>query len=252
MIILSPAKTLSDNPPRAYKSSKIRFPQEAETLTAILRKQSASDLKSMMKVSDNIAELNVKRFRDFSLPFDQKDTPTAIHSFMGDAYRALEIEDWTGHDLNHAQKKLRILSGLYGLLRPLDLIHPYRLEMGTSLQTPFGKGLYAFWGDKITSLLDQDIIESKSKFLINLASKEYWAAVDKEKLSVPVIDVHFRELRNGELKFVSFNAKRARGLMTRYMIQNRVTSLAAARRFSAEQYQYSPDLSSKAAWYFVR
>ncbi len=252
MIILSPAKNLRPNPSKTKKHSAIRFAHEAEVLNGILAKQSQADLQALQKVSQNIAETNVLRNRSFSLPFEPKDTPTAIHSFFGDAFRAMDIEDWTGHDHNYAQKNLRILSGLYGLLRPMDLMHPYRLEMGTTLANPAGSNLYKFWDDKITNLLNHDLAEGSHKYLINLASKEYWEAVDSSLIEVPIYTIHFREWKNEKWSFISYNAKRARGLMSKYILLNRVKSLRSIKAFNVEGYSFNAELSNKTDWFFTR
>ena len=252
MIILSPAKSLRKNFSQPKKYTQIRFPDQSAELNNLLQKKSSADLRSLMNISDKLADLNVQRNKDFHLPFDNKNTPIAIESFLGDAYRAMNTDDWTAHDFNYAQKNLRMLSGLYGLLRPLDLMHPYRLEMGTKLKNTKGSNLYKFWGTQITELLAADMAESGSKFLINLASKEYWEAVQPEMLGVPVYTVHFREWKNDNWTFISFNAKRARGLMSRYIIQHRIKSLRGIKQFDTEEYQFNKGLSTKTEWFFTR
>ena len=252
MITLSPSKNLNESAVHAHKKSEIRFPEETRELVSILKKKSPANLKALMDISDSLAELNADRYTDFSFPLDKKNARPAINYFMGDVYRGLDAETMTGHDLNYAQKNLRILSGLYGLLRPLDLMQAYRLEMGVSLKNPVGNTLYAFWGNKITEMLNQDIAEAKSKFVLNLASQEYWKAVKVKELSVPVIDVQFREWRKNKWTFVSFTAKKMRGIMARYVIENRIKSQRSMKNFEAEGYIFNPELSQKQNWFFTK
>ena len=205
-----------------------------------------------MKISDKLADLNHKRYAEWTPNFELGEARPAALAFKGDVYIGLDAATLTARDLNWAQKHVRILSGLHGLLRPLDAIRPYRLEMGTPLCTSKGKNLYEFWGSKVTDALNQALSEQKQKILINLASNEYFKVLDPEAIDARVIHIHFKEWKNGEYKFLSFFAKKARGLMTRYMIDNRVNTLKALQAFDYEGYSYNAAMSSENDWVFVR
>ena len=205
-----------------------------------------------MNVSDKIAELNYNRFKNWKNPMNSNSSKQAIYAFKGDVYTGFECEDWKAADFDFAQKKLRILSGLYGVLRPLDLIQAYRLEMGTSLSTARGKNLYAFWGVKITLAVNESLRQTRSKFLINLASNEYFTAVRPELLSAEVITPAFKDFKNGKYKFISFYAKKARGMMANYIVSNRIKSPEKILNFSAGGYYFDQESSTPEAPVFLR
>ncbi len=252
MILLSPAKSLRPDLIKTHKSTDIRFPSESQELIKLLRDFTEEELSRLMKVSDKIAAENKERYASYSYPFDAGSTPVAIHSFLGDVYKEMHTEDWSAHDLNFAQKNIRILSGLYGLLRPLDLMHPYRLEMGTRLANNKGPNLYAFWYGKVTAALNEDIYKGEHSFIVNLASNEYWTVLQAAELDVPVYTIHFREKRDDKLKFISYNAKRARGMMASYIIAERLDAVEALKAFDMDGYAFAEDMGSETDLYFVR
>ena len=205
-----------------------------------------------MSISPNLAMLNKERYETYQTPFNDNNAKQAILAFKGDVYVGLETDTLNSRDLQWAQKHLRILSGLYGILRPLDLIQAYRLEMGTKLKTRRGKNLYDFWNTKITDLLNDDASEIKSNVFINLASKEYFKALQPKGLNGKIYDINFLEFRNGKYQFISFTAKKARGWMCRYIIKNRITQPKDIKGFSHEGFIYNPDLSSEYEFIFTR
>jgi uncharacterized protein len=253
LAVLSPAKTLdfaSDSLPVA--GSAPRLTAQTEALVKYARKLKARDLAALMDISDTLAELNEARFKAFGSAPSVAAARPALQAFKGDVYVGLDAESFSSADVQEANARLRILSGLYGLLRPLDLIQPYRLEMGISLATPKAKTLYSFWGDAITQLLAADLEASGSPVLINLASQEYFGAVKPALLPGPVIACGFKEVRQGEAKIVSFFAKKARGLMARYIVQNRIDQPEALKDFTEGGYAFAPKLSSPTEWVFTR
>ena len=251
--ILSPAKSLDFEKQFNYESSKIRFRAETLELIEVLKNKDEEDLKSLMSISDQLAQLNVDRFQNF-----KKSTPKhakqAVLAFQGDVYQGLKAEDLPQEDLEYAQDHIRILSGLYGLLRPLDLIQPYRLEMGTKLTVNGSNNLYEFWGDKITDLLIKDLKSQKEDILINLASNEYFKSVKKSKLKkdFKLIDVDFRDQKNGKYKVISFFAKKARGMMARYIIKNKLKTVEELKSFDLDGYYYDDESSSENKLVFKR
>ena len=252
LMIISPAKTLDEKKIDSLPVTLPRFQEQSAQLVEVMKKKKVRDLEKLMDVSSKIATLNVERFRDFSPEYTEENAKQALLMFKGDVYQGIQAEDFTEADLQFSQHHLRILSGLYGLLRPLDRIQPYRLEMGTRLKTRSFKDLYSFWDDKLTRQLKADLDDIQSDVIINLASKEYFDALQPEKIGVRVINIHFREERNGELKFISYNAKRSRGWMVRFAIKNRLTDPEQLKDFDLEGYAYVPDLSDTDNWYFVR
>jgi hypothetical protein len=205
-----------------------------------------------MSVSDAIAELNVQRFQEYERPFGFDNAKQAVLAFDGDVYTGMQAETFTEEDHDFAQEHLRILSGLYGLLRPLDLMRPYRLEMGTKLRTGRRKNLYEFWGDKITELINADLAETKGDVVLNLASQEYFKSVNKQKLGGRLVTAHFKENRNGQLKVISFNAKKARGAMAGLVIKHRITDPEELKELTPEGYHYSPEHSGADEMVFVK
>jgi len=252
LAIVSPAKTLDyESKLVTKKHSEPRFLEDSSLLIDQLRKLTPPDLSSLMSISDNLAELNHRRYAEWDTCLEKSARP-AILAFKGDVYLGLDAQSLGERDFTWAQKHLRILSGLHGLLRPLDRIRPYRLEMGTRLATSAGKNLYEFWGGKITQALNCAIQEQKQAVLINLASNEYYQAVHKDQVAARIINVNFKELRNGKYQFVSFSAKKARGLMARYMIVERISTLKSLRAFNYEGYQFNEQLSAGDNWVFTR
>ncbi|MFK7773709.1 MAG: peroxide stress protein YaaA [Saprospiraceae bacterium] len=252
LLLISPAKTLDFDQTDLKKKTKLRFLSESQELIDILKKKSASDLKQLMKVSDKIANLNVERYHNFKTPFSLKNAKQAILAFRGDVYTGLDADSFDEADLAFAQDHLRILSGLYGLIRPLDLMQPYRLEMGTKLQNDAGKNLYEFWDDKLTTTINKDVKKSKAKAIINLASKEYFSAVQPKLLQSDLYNVHFKEEKNDQFKIVAFFAKKARGMMCHYIIKNKLTEPEHLIGFDYDRYTYNEKLSSERDIVFTR
>ncbi len=250
--LLSPSKNLHNVPQEAHRFSLPRLPEESEKLIKSLRKLKQTDLQDLMHINEKLASLNVGRYKTYSWPHSDTNATAAIYTFRGEVYLGFEAGTMTKAQAERADKHVRILSGLYGLLKPLDLIQPYRLEMGSKLKVGRTKDLYSFWGDQITDLLNEDIEVSKSKAVINLASVEYMTAIDTTKLTVPVIDIHFLEDRDGKLKFLSYNAKRSRGWMARYIVDQNIKSVSALRGFDLQGYGYREDLSEANKMVFVR
>lgn len=248
LIVVSPAKKMDMDPAEGVTPTAPRFETEASELAEVARDLTQGDLKKLMGISDTLAKLNADRFRDFG---EMERKPAAL-AFAGDTYQGLEAKSLEASELDWAQDHLRILSGLYGVLRPLDEIEPYRLEMGSRLKTEQGKNLYEYWGDKIAKLLNVDGEAVNGDVLINCASQEYFGAVDRTALKLRVITPVFKEMKAGEPKIVSFYAKRARGAMARFIIQNRLTDAEAIKGFDLGGYQFAPALTQGDDWVFVR
>lgn len=248
LALLSPAKSLDlDSPLPSRKHTQPRLMEETEQLVAILRRRSPDDLADLMGISADLAQLNAQRYVDFTAPFDLGNARPAIDTFAGDVYQGMDARGrFDARDRTEAQKTIRILSGLYGLLRPLDLIQPYRLEMGTRLATDRGDSLYAWWGRRITDLVAADLEDSPgTRVVVNLASQEYAGAVDLEGLDARVISPRFEDkTKAGAWRVVSFPAKRARGQMAAWLVQQRVRTAAALREFDGGGYRYVPEVSS--------
>ena len=252
LAIVSPAKTLDyESKLVTKKHSEPRFLEDSSLLINQLRKLTPPDLSSLMSISDNLAELNHRRYAEWDTCLEKSARP-AILAFKGDVYLGLDAQSLGERDFTWAQKHLRILSGLHGILRPLDRIHPYRLEMGTSLATTRGKNLYEFWGNTVTEALNDDLADQPKPILINLASNEYYGVLQPKDIHARIIDVQFKELRDGQYRFLSFFAKKARGLMARYMIDHRVKTLKALKQFNYEGYSFNEELSSGDNWVFTR
>lgn len=249
--LLSPAKTLDLDPVETTVHSLPRLMDDTETLVAVLKKKSARQLKNLMKVSDNIAALNVERFQSFATPFTPDNAKPAALAFKGDVYLGLEAETFSAEDMEFAQSHIRILSGLYGVLKPLDLMQAYRLEMGTPLKKGRKKNLYQFWDRRITDLINEDLNESGGDTIINLASKEYFHAVKPALLQGRLINIHFRENRNGQYKVISFNAKKARGRMAHLIVKEKVTLAEDLKELVANDYCYNESMSTETDWMFT-
>ena len=253
LAVISPAKKLDfENPAKDLPAGRCELLDEAEILMERCKELTAPDIASLMKLSDKLAGLNAARFGEWATPFTTDNAKHAIHSFKGDVYVGLDADTLSNDDLEFAQSHLRILSGLYGLLRPLDLMQAYRLEMGTKLDNTRGKNLYEFWGDKITDTLNTSLKASDSKILVNLASTEYFKAVKAKNVNAQIITPVFKDYKNGQYKIISFYAKKARGLMVRYMIDKRVSTPQELEAFDYEGYQYDAEQSSDKAMVFMR
>ena len=248
LIIVSPAKKLNMNPIHDIKLSKPFFKKNVEELVETARNLSVEDLKKLMDLSPKLAQLNKERFSNFG----NQEKKAAVFSFAGDTYKGLNVEKLNSNDLEWAQKHLRILSGLYGLLRPLDEIEPYRLEMGSKLKGAYGSSLYDYWGNKISENLNKHAKTIGSKVLVNCASNEYFNAINLDSLSLKVITPIFMERKNGKEKIVSFYAKNARGAMARFIIQSRLQSEEDLKRFNLDGYNYNAEKSSEGKRVFIR
>ena len=250
IILLSPAKSLNFEPTKIKKHSTPRLLEESNVLVGQLKTKSANSIKKLMSVSDNIAKLNVDRFNNFKTPFTLDNAKQAILAFDGDVYLGLEADTFDSKDMTFAQKHIRILSGLYGVLKPLDLMQPYRLEMGTRLKVKRKKNLYDFWDEKITEMINEDLTNSKSDIILNLASKEYFGSVKPKLANGKIVHVHFKELRNGQYKVISFTAKKARGKMANLIVKNRITDLKSLFKLNVDGYQYNKELSDESNLFF--
>ena len=253
LIVVSPAKKLDyDTPAKTKKSTTPDFLQDSQILIDRLRDFSALDIAELMHLSMKLAELNFDRYESWSLPLTTDNAKQAMFAFKGDVYTGLDAESFSATDISFAQKHFRMLSGLYGLLRPLDLMFPYRLEMGTKLENERGKNLYEFWGDTITDAINKQLKASKSHHLINLASNEYFKSVKQKQVNGEIITPAFKEYKNGEYKMIGIYAKRARGLLSRYIIQNQLTDPEDIKNFNEEGYKFNKKLSKGTNWVFTR
>ena len=253
LTILSPAKKLDLEPVQAVMPpSQPVLHSHTEILAKAAKKLSAGQLQDVMKLSDSLAEINAQRFKTFSLDGRSNSAKPAVLTFNGNVYEGLDAGSLSGGDMEFAQGHLRILSGLYGVLRPLDSIQPYRLEMGRKLATKRGENLYKFWGNILAQNLMDDLGGHKQKALINLASNEYFKAVDKKTLNVPVIESKFLNVKDGEARNLMYYAKRARGLMARWIIENRIERLDDLRGFDVEGYAINNSQSTPELLVFTR
>lgn len=250
-LVISPAKSLDyETKLPTTKTTEACFLAEAERLNGLLKKKSAKELSRLMHISDNLGQLNFERNQEWELPFTQENARQAIYAFSGDVYRGLDVYNIDIKKLDKVEDTVRILSGLYGVLKPLDLIQPYRLEMGTKMPVGKNKNLYEFWQKKVTQALNQEL-EDDEVFL-NLASNEYFKAIDTKALKVPVTNVAFKEFKDGKYKIVAIYAKLARGLMTRYIIDTDAKTIDDVKGFNYENYRYSQSLSSTHELVFTR
>ncbi len=253
LLVISPAKTLDyDSPLPTEVNTTPDFIDDAAELIEQLRALSPQDISSLMGISDKLGVLNFGRFQDWCQPFTPENARQAVLAFKGDVYTGLMAGKMSEQSLQWAQQHLRILSGLYGLLRPLDLMQPYRLEMGTKFANQRGDNLYQFWGDRITEGLNEVLEDQASKVLINLASNEYFKAVNARKLDAEIITPVFKDFKNGNYKIISFYAKKARGLMSRYIIENRIDQPEEIKKFDLEGYRFNQAMSSGRDWVFTR
>lgn len=253
LTLLSPAKSLDfETPLPPLETTQPQLLERARELAEYARKLSAQDLKELMGISDALAELNVARFRNFSTPFTSENARPALYAFNGDVYTGFDVKTLNAEAVAFAQEHVRILSGLYGVLRPLDLMQAYRLEMGVAFRTPQAKTLYGYWGETITNLLNEQVGGHDTRAIINLASQEYFGAVQLKKLNAPVVTPLFKERRGNQLKVISFSAKKARGLMARYICENRIDRPEGLKDFAQDNYRFDPHLSDETTWLFVR
>ena len=244
LIVLSPAKSLDYKSPAKVKASTLpEFISESAKLIADLKKLSPQEVANLMGLSDQLAALNVGRYRDWSKKFTEENSKPAIYAFDGDVYDGFDVKTLDAKAIAFAQEHIRILSGLYGALRPLDLMQPYRLEMGTAFKNARGKDLYAFWGERVTDSLKQVLEQQKKPVLLNLASEEYFKVLQAKNLDCPVISPIFQDGKDGKYKIISFYAKRARGLMARFVVENRITDAADLKGFNLDGYKYVPSES---------
>ncbi len=251
LILLSPAKTL-DMTPVATPATQPRLMADTEQLAKTLKKKSRAKLQSLMHISEKLADLNYQRNQDFSFPFTPQNAKPAGLAFRGDVYQDLEMESFNPKEANFANQQIRILSGLYGILRPHDLMQAYRLEMGTKLENRRGKNLYEFWGDRITNVINEDLAEGKHSLVLNLASKEYFKSVNTKKLGGRLLTAHFKEAHNGKYRVVAFNAKRARGRMANLITKEGITTAEPLKELVVNDYVFSPELSTENDWVFAR
>ena len=253
LILISPAKTLDyETPPATNVCTQPDFLEEAATLVYGLSKLSEEEIGDLMGVSPKLAKLNKERFTNWKAPFTEENAKQAALAFKGDVYEGMRAWEFNADDFAFAQKSLRILSGFYGLLRPLDLMQPYRLEMGTVYANPAGKDLYAFWGDTLAKAIDEAVEASGSDLLVNLASQEYFKAAKAKNLKASIVSPVFKDEKNGKYKIISFYAKKARGLMSAYLIRNRVTKAEEIAGFDFSGYRFSPEDSTEEAPVFLR
>lgn len=253
LIFLSPAKSLDYNtPPQVATHTQPAFLEQSEVLIRQLRKLSPADIANLMDLSDPLALLNFNRYADWRLPFTPENAKQAVLAFDGDVYDGLAAKTLSADDLDFAQQHVRILSGLYGILKPLDLMQPYRLEMGTKFANKAGKDLYAFWGERLLDAINAELAAMPRPVAVNLASEEYFKAAVGRKINGQVIQPVFEDWKNGKYKIVSFYAKRARGLMTRYAVLNRLDEPEGLKGFADDGYAFVPEVSDEKRWVFRR
>ena len=251
--VLSPAKNLNEKDPSPVSSFTLPdLLPEAEILMQELRQLAPQQIAELMHVSDKIALLNAERNAAWHTPFTPENAKQAVFMFNGDVYEGIAANTLKPEQIDYLQQHVRLLSGLYGVLRPLDLMQPYRLEMGTAFANSRGKNLYEFWGDKITDLLNQTLKQADSDVLINLASQEYFKSVNTKKLNARLITPIFKDEKNGKYKIISFYAKRARGLMVRYAAEHGITDPEMLKNFDYEGYSFNEAASNEAEWVFMR
>jgi uncharacterized protein len=253
LIFLSPAKSLDyKTPPQVATHTQPAFLKDSEVLIKQLRKLSPADIANLMDLSDPLALLNFNRYADWKLPFSPENAKQAVLAFDGDVYDGLAAKALSADDLDFAQQHVRILSGLYGILRPLDLMQPYRLEMGTKFANKGGKDLYAFWGERLLKAINAELADMPRPVAVNLASEEYFKAAVARKINGTVIQPVFEDWKNGKFKIISFYAKRARGLMTRYAVLNRLDEPEGLKGFDYDGYAFESSVSDDRSWVFRR
>tara|TARA_B100002003_G_scaffold64348_1_gene59768 strand:+ start:334 stop:1086 length:753 start_codon:yes stop_codon:yes gene_type:complete len=248
LAIISPSKTQDFSSSRVKTFSEARQLTQTQELIDVLKNKTQVQISKLMMLSDKLSKLNFDRFQAFKTPFSLDNAKQALLAFKGDVYNGIDAPSLSLEDLKFAQNNVRMISGLYGVLRPLDLIQPYRLEMGTKLSNKNGGNLYDYWGNEISEVLNDD----EQGLIINLASNEYFKSIDKKTLKAQILDVVFKEKKNDADKVIGIYAKRARGLMVNYIIRNRITDPKALKNFSDEGYQYDETLSSDSSWVYIR
>jgi len=253
LLLISPAKTLDfETPAPTAEFTQADFLKQSKQLISELRVLAPHDISQLMSISDKLGLLNFDRFASWKPPFKLSNAKQALFAFQGDVYTGMQAEKFSAEDIEFAQAHLRILSGLYGLLRPLDLMQAYRLEMGTGFANSRGKNLYEFWGDSITEAINKQLATLNSSVVINLASNEYFSAVKPKLLKAEIITPIFKDKKNGHYKIISFFAKKARGMMSTYIIQNRIGNAEAIKQFDGNGYSFNAALSSERDWVFTR
>lgn len=253
LTVISPAKTLDFESPINVKTATVpEHLANSKELISQLREMSPQQLGKLMGISRKLAELNTERFKSWQPPFNTDNARQSLLAFKGDVYLGIDVEQYNTRDFNFAQKSLRILSGLYGVLRPMDLIQPYRLEMGTRLANKRGRDLYEFWGDKISHSLADELAGHRNKALVNLASNEYFKSVNPRLLPGTVINPVFKEHHRGEYKVLSFFAKKARGYMASFIVKNRINKPEDLKSFDVDGYRFNENLSNDKNWVFTR
>jgi cytoplasmic iron level regulating protein YaaA (DUF328/UPF0246 family) len=253
IIVISPSKGQTfDDPAPVTTNTQPDHLDQSTLLIRKLKEMAAPDLRQLMNISEKIAALNVKRYQKFSTPFTRKNAKQALFAFKGDVYSQIPAKEYSKKDLTYAQAHLRILSGLYGTLRPLDLIQPYRLEMKTKLKTTAADNLYGFWGDRITQSLNTALNMLKDPVLVNLASNEYFKSVKPKQLNGRLLTLNFKETKNGKSRVIAIFAKRARGMMTHYLLNNRIENPEQIKQFDVAGYQFTKNDSDENNWLFVR
>ena len=253
LIVISPAKTLDfETAPITKIHTQAEFLKESRQLVSQLKKLTPAEVSSLMKISDKLGLLNFLRFNEWKTPFTLNNSKQALLAFKGDVYTGMNAESFSNQDLKFAQKYLRILSGLYGVLKPLDLIQSYRLEMGTHFENKKGKDLYEFWGSKLTDQINQDLKASKSKHLINLASNEYFKSLQVKNINAEIIVPVFKDYKNGQYKIISFYAKKPRGSMSAYIIKNKLKNPEDIKAFNVDGYKFNQSKSNATNYVFLR
>ena len=250
-VLLSPAKSLDfKSKIPTEKNSFLCFEKEAEYLNSILKRKSPKDLSNLMSISGKIADLNYERNQDWSLPFTKKNSRQAVYAFSGDVYRGLDAYSIDDEKIDFMQSSVRIISGLYGIIKPLDLIQPYRLEMGTKLSFDNNENLYEYWREKITNQLNLELSENEP--VLNLASNEYFKAIDSKVVNADIYSANFKQFKDGNYKTIAIFSKKARGMMTRYIIENNITDINSLKSFNYDRYIFNENLSSDKELIFCR
>lgn len=253
LLLLSPAKSLNFAISIHARNLTVpEFVDDTRNILAELKKLKPQEISQLMKISDKLATLNYQRFQEFQFPLTEKNSKPALFVFDGDVYDAFDVEKYSTQDLQFAQKHLRILSGLYGILRPLDLMQAYRLEMSTNFKVGKNKNLYEFWQEKLTNYLNDEIKTHREKIILNLASEEYFSSVNPQKINAKIINIIFKEKKGSEYKIIGLFAKKARGMMADYIIKNRIDEVEKIKKFSLTNYKFQPKLSDEFNWCFCR
>ncbi len=252
LMVISPAKTLNYAGADYPHFTQPAVLAQSKQLVDELCNYDQEQLSKLMKISDKLAELNHQRYQDFQVPFTADNAKQALLVFKGDVYRGIRVEEYDEDDLTFAQDHLRILSGLYGVLRPLDLMQPYRLEMGTKLKTEKGKNLYEFWGGTLSDLINAELEKETNPCLVNLASNEYFKSIHSDAIKARILNIDFKENKDGDYKIIAIYAKKARGLMVDFVIRNRIDTPELMKGFDSDGYTFNEALSTEASWVFCR